>query len=181
MDRCIIINADDFGLTKGINKAVRQAHSEGVLTSTTLMANMPAAQQAVEIAKELPRLGVGVHLNLLEGQPVSNESSVKQMLCRQGRFVRSAAALAVKAALSKNVRKAIKIELEAQIRRVIDYGIKPTHLDSHKHIHCFPCIFPIVCGLAESLGSKLWPQSIADKTRNFLKMMLSLALHIPVK
>ena len=69
MERKIIINADDFGLCDGVNRAVVQAHTQGILTSTTIMANMPAAPQAIELARQLPTLGVGVHLNLSEGKP----------------------------------------------------------------------------------------------------------------
>ena len=64
MERIIVINADDFGLTEGINKGIVQAHTDGVLTSTTIMTNMPAAEQAVKMAKRLPKLGIGIHLNL---------------------------------------------------------------------------------------------------------------------
>lgn len=70
MDKRIIINADDFGLCRGVNKAVVQAYNNGVLTSTTIMANMPDAGQAVHLAKKLPGLGVGVHLNIFEGCPL---------------------------------------------------------------------------------------------------------------
>ena len=78
MDKRLVINADDFGLCDGVNRAVAQAHTDGVLTSTTLMANMPAAEEAVKIAKEMPSLGVGIHLNLTEGPPVSKDQSVKE-------------------------------------------------------------------------------------------------------
>ncbi len=74
MDRRIIINADDFGLCDGVNEAVAQAHSDGILTSATIMVNMPAAEKAVKIAKKLPSLGIGVHLNLTEGRPISKDS-----------------------------------------------------------------------------------------------------------
>ena len=77
MNKRIIINADDFGLCKGVNAAVLKAHTEGILTSTTIMANMSAANEAVQIAKKLPNLGVGVHLNLYEGPPVSKDPCVQ--------------------------------------------------------------------------------------------------------
>ncbi|MBA7689469.1 Chitooligosaccharide deacetylase [subsurface metagenome] len=89
MDKRIIINADDFGLCDGVNKAVAKAHTEGILTSTTIMVNMPAADEAVKIAKKLPTLGVGVHLNLFEGRPVSKDSRIGRLLDADGRFARS--------------------------------------------------------------------------------------------
>jgi len=148
MDKRVIINADDFGLCEGVNKAVAQAHTDGVLTSATIMANMPAAGEAVKIAKQLPTLGVGVHLNLFEGQPVSKEATVGCLLDADGRFACSPSKLALLSVGRHKIRNAIRTELTAQIQWVIDNGLTPTHLDSHKHIHTFPPIFPIVCDLA---------------------------------
>ena len=148
MDKRIIINADDFGLCSGINKAVAQAHTDGVLTSATIMANMPAAGEAVKIAKTLPDLGVGVHLNLFEGRAVSKESCVDCLLDADRRFTFSPFKLSILSMGTHKIRNAIRTELSAQIQWVIDRGLVPTHLDSHKHIHSFPAIFPIVCELA---------------------------------
>ncbi|MDD5064052.1 MAG: ChbG/HpnK family deacetylase [Phycisphaerae bacterium] len=148
MNRRIIINADDFGLCSGVNKAVAQAHTDGVLTSTTIMANMPAADEAVKIAKQLPNLGLGVHLNLFKGRPLSKDQSVNCLLNTDGDFALTPAKLSLLSVYRRKIRTAIQTELAAQIQWVIDNGLKPTHLDSHKHIHSFPVIFPIVCGLA---------------------------------
>jgi hopanoid biosynthesis associated protein HpnK len=149
MDKRIIINADDFGLCSGVNKAVAQAHTNGVLTSATIMANMPAADEAVKIAKQLPNLGVGVHLNLFEGRPLSKDGSVNCLLDDNGSFALTPAKLSLLSICRRKIRNAIRTELAAQIQWVIDNGLKPTHLDSHKHIHSFPTIFPIVCDLAK--------------------------------
>jgi len=148
MDKRIIINADDFGLCDGINKAVEQAHTDGVLTSTTIMANMPAAEEAVKIAKKLPNLGVGVHLNLFEGRPISKDSLVECLLDAHGRFALSRFKLSILSMCMHKIRNALRTELSAQIQWVIDRGLAPTHLDSHRHIHSFPAMFPIVCELA---------------------------------
>jgi len=148
MDKRIIINADDFGLSDGINKAVAQAHTEGVLTSATIMANMPAAKEAVKMAKKMPTLGVGVHLNLSEGRPISKDNSIECLVDRDGRFALSPLKLAFLAVGRHKIRNAVRTELTAQIQWVIDSGLTPTHLDSHKHIHSFPALFPIVCELA---------------------------------
>jgi len=148
MDRRVIINADDFGLSDGVNKAVAQAYTDGVLTSATIMANMPAADEAVKIARQLPTLGVGVHLNLFEGKPISKDACVDCLLDDDGRFAFSPSRLSLLSIAGHKVRKAIAAELAAQIQWVIDNDLAPTHLDSHKHIHSFPAIFPIVCDLA---------------------------------
>jgi predicted glycoside hydrolase/deacetylase ChbG (UPF0249 family) len=148
MGKQIIINADDFGLCAGVNRAVAEAHTDGVLTSTTIMANMPAADEAVNIAKKLPNLGVGVHLNVFEGCPLSQEQGVNCLLNSTGQFYMSAYRLTLLSALSSKMQNAVRAEFAAQIEWVIDHGVKPTHLDSHKHIHSFPVIFSIVCKLA---------------------------------
>lgn len=148
MDRRVIINADDFGLCDGVNKAVAQAHTDGVLTSATIMANMPAADEAVKIAKKLPNLGIGVHLNLTEGRPLSKDTSIDRLLDTDGQFTSSLFKLSLFSLAGHKIREAIRAELAAQIQWVIDNGLKPTHLDSHKHIHTFPPLFSIVCQLA---------------------------------
>jgi hopanoid biosynthesis associated protein HpnK len=150
MNKRVVINADDFGLCEGVNKAVAQAHTDGVLTSATIMANMPAADEAVEIAREQPTLGVGVHLNLTEGQPLSNLAGLGPLLDADGRFTCSLVTLAFCSLVWPKVRSAIRTELTAQIKWVIDNGLKPTHLDSHKHFHTFPHLFSMVCQLARA-------------------------------
>jgi len=123
------------------------------------MAGMGAAAQAVELAGEMPGLGVGVHLNLFDSTPVSKDERVKVLLDSNGEFVLSLSKLAIKSMLSRTTRQAIEIELAAQIQWVIDSGIKPTHLDSHKHVHTFPALWPIVVGLAErfDINAIRWP------------------------
>jgi predicted glycoside hydrolase/deacetylase ChbG (UPF0249 family) len=155
--RQIIVNADDFGLCQGVNKGIAEAHTAGILTSATIMANMPAAEQAVEIAHKLSNLGVGVHLNLTEAKPLSQDSNVKQLLeslnkISQFNPLSVPGKLAIISSFSTKVRIAIEAEFTAQIQWVIERGIKPTHLDSHKHIHSFPIIFKIVCRLANRFG-----------------------------
>ena len=159
MERKIIINADDFGLCDSVNRAVVWAHTQGILTSATIMANMPDARQAVELARQLPTLGVGVHLNLSEGKPVSKDPSVARLLNSDGEFTYSPSRLSFLSVINRKTRNAIATELAAQIQWVINNGLKPTHLDSHKHIHNFPAIFPIVCELAKSfrIPAIRWP------------------------
>jgi len=180
MDRRIIINADDFGLCEGVNKAVAQAHADGVLTSATVMTNMPDAEEAVELARKMPNLGIGVHLNLTQGRPVSKDHAVKCLLDANGRFRHSPLELAIFSIVVAEIRNAVTTELSAQIQWLIDRGLTPTHLDSHKHIHCFPPIFSLICHLArrfnipavrfglepKALAALPWPLSGKDgKTR----------------
>ena len=159
MDRRIIINADAFGLCDGVNKAVAQAHTDGVLTSATIMVNMPAAEKAVKIAKKLPSLGIGVHLNLAEGRPILKETCINRLLDADGKFAYSPFMLSLLSLAGHKIREAIRAELAAQIQWVIDHGLMPTHLDSNEHIHAFPALFSIVCQLARRFGipTVRWP------------------------
>ena len=171
MDKRIIINADDFGLCQGVNKAIVTAHTEGILTSATVMANMPAAQDAVKLARKLPKLGTGLHLNLTEGRPISKDKCVECILDTEGQFAFSDERLAWLSLINKKIRCAITAELAAQIQWAIDNGLKITHLDSHKHIHSFPVIFSVIIKLTrlfdidavrytyepKQLSSKPWP------------------------
>jgi hopanoid biosynthesis associated protein HpnK len=155
----LIVNADDFGLCEGVNRAVKCAHTEGVLTSATIMVGMNAAKEAIEMAGEMPGLGVGVHLNLTEGTPISKDERVKVLLNANSRFGLSLGKLAVTSIVSKTIRKAVETEWAAQIQWLIAGGIKPTHLDSHKHVHTCPAIWPVVVSLAKrfGIGAIRWP------------------------
>ena len=138
MDKRIIINADDFGLCERVSNAVAQAHTEGVLTSATIMANMPAADEAVKTAKKLPSLGIGVHLNLSEGRPLSKDSSIACLLNSDGEFTLSAFKLSVLSIAGHRIRNAIRTELAAQIQWVFDdpypFGLTQPHPQLAAHI-----------------------------------------------
>lgn len=143
-----MINADDFGLCEGVNKGILRAYGDGVLTSATIMVNMPASEQAAGLARKTTGLGIGVHLNLTEGRPVSRAGCIGALVDSNGRFAYSPGRLAIRSLFSSEIRVAIEAELTEQVKWVLRRAIKPTHLDSHKHVHCFPAIFSIVCRLA---------------------------------
>jgi predicted glycoside hydrolase/deacetylase ChbG (UPF0249 family) len=159
MIRKVVINADDFGLCEGVNKGIVKAHTEGLLTSAVIMANMPGAEEAAAMARSLPGLGVGVHLNLTAGRPLCQDGRMDCLLDSTGRFKFRPGQLSWRSLISAEVRNAIRAELQAQIQWVFDHGIRPTHFDSHKHIHCFPVIFRIVSELAKQYGVSAirWP------------------------
>src|SRR5262249_48026924 len=127
--RSLIVNADDFGLADGVNLGILDAHFKGVVTSTTLLANGSAFDNAVMMLKSAPELGVGIHLNLTQGPPVSPASMIPTLLnCRKHLYLspRSlwSAIKGHRVSLSE-----LEMELRAQIRKVINAGISPTHLD----------------------------------------------------
>lgn len=159
MKRQVIINADDFGLCDSVNRGILKAHREGVLTSATLMANMPGAELAVQIAKDNPFLGIGVHLTLTEGKALIPAVQIPSLVDADGRFLYRGEKLAMQSLIRPDIRKAVYQELGAQVRWVLDHGLKPTHLDSHKHIHCFPPLYTIVCRIAKQyqIPAIRWP------------------------
>lgn len=159
MKRQVIINADDFGLCDSVNRGILKAHRQGVLTSATLMANMPGAEQAVQMAKDNPSLGVGIHLTLTEGKALTPAAQIPSLVDTEGRFLYRGEKLALLSLIRPDIRKAVHRELDAQVRWVLDHEIKPTHLDSHKHIHCFPPLYAIVCQIAKQhqIPAIRWP------------------------
>jgi chitin disaccharide deacetylase len=149
MNKRLIINADDFGLSPDINAAVIKAHKEGVVTSATVMANMAGAVEACKMARQNRGLGVGVHLNVTMGKPLSKEKAVRCLLNENGEFAFAPGQLAWMSLYSGKIRHAIQVEMACQIQWVLDRNIKVSHVDSHHHIHCCPMIYPTVCGLAK--------------------------------
>jgi predicted glycoside hydrolase/deacetylase ChbG (UPF0249 family) len=147
----LILNADDFGLTPGINRAIGELNSAGVLTSATLMANGPAFDDAVAVAHAHPTLGVGCHIVLTDGVPLAPLKHIPGLLGPDGKSLRPSLPDFIQALLRGKIKPA-EIELEAlfQIHRLQGAGIKITHLDTHKHTHLFPVVTRRLLALAES-------------------------------
>jgi chitin disaccharide deacetylase len=131
----LIINADDFGFTRDVNAGIIQAHREGVLTSATLMANGDAFDDAVRLAQETPTLDVGCHLVLVQGRSVLDGSALPETPLRL---------------LFQKIDA--YSELRAQIQKILAAGIRPSHLDSHKHTHLLPGVFRAVVRLAKEFS-----------------------------
>lgn len=143
-----IVNADDFGFSPLTTEGILHAHKQGIVTSTTLAANMPSASGAVHRLKEAPGLGVGVHLNCTQGPAMSYLG--REMLCGpDGVMNYTATGIIVACAKSPSLLKAIEAEFDAQIRWAMENGVRPTHLDSHRHSHAFLPIFCRVMKLAK--------------------------------
>jgi hopanoid biosynthesis associated protein HpnK len=136
----LILNADDFGLTPGINRAIAELHAAGALTSATLMATGPAFDDAICIALAQPTLGVGCHIVLTDGTPVSPPENLPT-LCPNGRTFRPALAAFHRAVFFGQLDPSeIEREATAQIQKLQHAGIHITHLDTHKHTHIFPTV-----------------------------------------
>lgn len=149
MERLLIVNADDFGLSKGQNYGIIEACRNGIVTSTTALVNGQAIDHAVQLSRDEPSLAIGMHFVLTMGKPLT----VMPGLTRDGVLGKWIWQLAEEDALPL---EEITQELASQYLRFIElFGRKPTHLDSHHHVHMFPQIFPIVAKFAAEEGIAL--------------------------
>lgn len=150
--RRLIVNADDFGYTHGVNAGIIRGFREGIITSTTIMANGAAFDDAVGRAKENPALGVGVHLVLVGEASVAAASAIPSLANAEGRLPATVGALTRKLLARAVSGEDIARELRAQIDKVVRAGIRPTHFDSHKHTHAHPQVMAQVARVAEEFG-----------------------------
>jgi len=145
----LIVNADDLGWTDGVNRGIVEAFHHGIVTSTSLLANGGAFAGGVEAARSAPGLGVGVHLNLSDGPPVADRETVTSLLNKDGEFAGGPENLLLRRARRGLLLAEVENEWDAQIQKVRDAGISPTHLDGHKHVHMLPGLFEIALKLAK--------------------------------
>ncbi|MGE7882782.1 chitin disaccharide deacetylase [Bacillus sp. NPDC094077] len=137
----LIVNADDFGLTEGTNYGIIDGHRNGLVNSTTMMMNMPGTEHAVRLAKEYKTLGVGVHLVLTAGEPLLK--NVPSLVGKDGAFHKQSVVR------EGNIHpEEVEREWTAQIEKFLSYGLIPTHLDSHHHVHGLPILHDVLERLA---------------------------------
>jgi chitin disaccharide deacetylase len=152
----LIVNADDFGLTEGVNRGIIRAFQQGILTSATLMANAPAFADAVGLAAANPALGVGCHLVLVGGHAIAPREEIGPLADEDGLLPRSLPALVMKIAMRRVDVAAISREMLAQIQKMRGAGIEPTHYDTHKHTHCHPVVMEALAEVAAQTGVRKW-------------------------
>ncbi len=153
--RRLIINADDFGLTSGINRAVIDSHAHGVVTSTTLMANAPAFTEATQLATQAPQLGVGCHVVLLDGAAILPPEKIPSLAAGRSdgrRLSDSLGSFAARALTGRLDPREIESEASAQIHKLQSAGLVVTHLDTHKHAHVFRQVWRALMRSAQSCG-----------------------------
>ena len=149
MEYLLIVNADDFGLSKGQNYGIVEACRHGVVTSTTAMVNGEAIEHAAALSRDLPDLGVGMHFVLTLGMPLTAMPG----LTRDGLLGKWIWEMAEQGTLPL---EEIARELDCQFNRFVDlFGREPTHIDSHHHVHMIPAIFPLVAEFARRKGVAL--------------------------
>jgi len=149
--RRLIVNADDFGFTSGVNRGIVEAHSRGIVTSSTLMANGPAFAEAAQLAKTVPTLSIGCHVVLIDGRPVLSAEQVPS-LTNAGHFRNGMMTFAARAIAGSIDADEITAEATAQIRKIQAAGIAVSHIDTHKHTHLFPKILRPLLRAAAACG-----------------------------
>jgi predicted glycoside hydrolase/deacetylase ChbG (UPF0249 family) len=151
--RRVIINADDFGLTRGVNRAVMELHSKGALSSATIMARAAATGEAIEEALKTPSLHLGCHVVLVDGEPLSSPRDIPGLADEKtGRFHPTLATF-LRLVLTGRIRPdEIQAEAAAQIALLQGRGLRLTHIDTHKHTHMFPAVLRPLLQAARAAG-----------------------------
>ncbi|HWZ78844.1 MAG TPA: ChbG/HpnK family deacetylase [Candidatus Sulfotelmatobacter sp.] len=149
--RRLIVNADDFGFTPGVNRAIVEAHTLGIVTSSTLMANGPAFGEATQMAKASSALSVGCHIVLIDGEPVLDPSRLST-ITRSRKFRDGLKTFAARALTRRMNAGEIESEARAQIQKIQSAGIAVSHIDTHKHTHIFPQILRPLLRAARGCG-----------------------------
>ena len=168
--RRLIVNADDFGRSHSINQAVLRAHRDGILTTASLMVNEPALDEAVAVAKENPRLGVGLHLTLICGHSALSRKEIPGLIDAENRFSNAPAGTGLRYFAQKKLRPQLRNELAAQFARFRATGLKLDHVNGHLHLHLHPVVFRLLMEHA-----KEWGITHLRLTRDPLRLNLRLA------
>lgn len=151
--RRLIVNADDFGFTAGVNRAIIEAHTCGIVTSSTLMANGQAFEDAVRLARNVPLLSIGCHVVLIDGEPVLNEKSLTSLRSGKDKGFRDGLkSFAARALTGRLNPDEVELEVGAQIRKLQTAGIAVTHVDTHKHTHLYPAVLRPILRAARACG-----------------------------
>jgi len=150
----LIINADDFGFSDSVNTAIIQAHTQGILTSTSLMVSGDAAENAISLAKKHPNLGVGLHLVLVCGKSVLPPEQIPHLVDSQGNFSNDPTQAGLHYQFNQNAQQELRLEIRAQLEKFRDSGLQLSHVDGHLHLHVHPVILNILAELAPEFNIK---------------------------
>lgn len=143
----LIVNADDFGLSPGVNAGIAAAHRDGILTSATLLVNAPHCDEAIALSRSLPGLGVGLHLNLVRGRPLSPAGEVPLLIDGGGRL-----RLFRFRRMTREFLLQAEREYRRQFEKMLAAGVSPTHIDFEKHHAWQPALYRLACRLAGEYG-----------------------------
>jgi len=152
--RRAIINGDDYGFSRGVNKAIIEAHQRGVLTSASLMVTGDAFDEAVELARSNPRLAIGLHLVLVCGRAALPPSEIPHLVDASGNFPFGPEKTGLRYQFSAAARRELRNEIRAQLDKFHQTGLKLSHVDGHLHMHSHPVVFRMLIDLAPEFGIK---------------------------
>ena len=145
----LIVTADDCGMSEGINQATYDLHKRGYISAASVMTNFPGYQHALELFSDCPELDIGVHLTLTDGRPVDRRGPYHSHLLKADYSFRDKFSLYLRGMFfSKDTIRWIRSELDAQLRRLVDAGVRPQHITTHHHFHSLPILRDIVHELA---------------------------------
>jgi chitin disaccharide deacetylase len=150
----LIVNGDDFGISKSVNEAIIRAFQDGVLTSCSLMVTGEAFDDAVMLARQNPKLAVGIHLVTVVGRSVLPHSAIPHLVDEDGNFSNNPNSAGLKYYFSPQCRKELRKELQAQFEKFRSTGIPLSHIDGHLHLHVHPVIFRQALRLGQMYGAK---------------------------
>jgi len=150
--RRLIVNADDFGRSHSINEAVVHAHREGILTTASLMVSETGCDEAVELARENPRLGVGLHLTLVCGKSALPREKIPGLVNAHGEFFNNPVGVGMKFFFRPGLREQLRAEIHAQFQKFRATGLPLDHVNGHLHLHLHPTVFRLLMDDATTLG-----------------------------
>jgi hopanoid biosynthesis associated protein HpnK len=146
----LIINADDFGLSENINAGIARAAREGIVKSASLLVNAKSTLHAVELARHLPQLDLGIHVCIVQGKPLSNPKDIPSLIGSNGYFLKHHLDFLIKLWLNKISLPEVESECRLQIQKALGYNLRFTHIDTHQHLHIHPKILKIITRLASA-------------------------------
>lgn len=150
----LIVNADDFGLSSGTNRAIIDLYNEGIVTNTTILVNHKAFNEAISLYKKNTGLGLGLHINLLDGHCVANPNKLGSLVNNNGEFLQSPYLLYLRLISGSISKSEVEYELRMQIEKLLSENVAILNLDGHQHIHFFPVIYDVVLSLMNKYGIK---------------------------
>jgi hopanoid biosynthesis associated protein HpnK len=160
----LIVNADDLGLTSGVNRGILRAFQDGIVTSASLLVTGSAFEEAVALARQSPELDIGLHLALVEERAVLGRAVLPTLVDETGRFPRTSGEFFRRAFFGRINWHEVEREIAAQIERFQQTGLRLSHLDSHQHLHMFPPVFQIVRRLTRGMET-VWIRNPAGPWR----------------
>jgi hopanoid biosynthesis associated protein HpnK len=148
----VVFTADDFGLSEAVNEAVERAHRDGILNAASLMVAGPAAADAVQRARALPSLRVGLHLVVIEGAAVLSRDEIPNLLDAQGQFPSDQLRMGINYFFRARVRRQLAAEIRAQFAAFAATGLTLVHADAHKHMHLHPTVGRLMIDIGREFG-----------------------------